>query len=90
MATPSLFPIFMKAASGGGGPPVQTFTSEPITLDIDTTGIVSLEVTADAVAISIQEIPITLDLSEALVTAQMAGELDIDAAPISLEIDSCP
>ncbi len=89
MPTPSLFPILLKATSGDG-PPVQTFTSEPITLDIDTTGIVSLEVTADAVAISIQEIPITLDLSEAIVTAQMAGELEIATAPISLEIDQCP
>ncbi len=88
MATPSLFPMFLKATSGDG-PPVQTFTSEPIQLDIDTTGIVSLEVTADAVAISIQEIPITLDLSEATITAQMAGQLEIAVAPISLEIEQC-
>ena len=83
MATPSLFPYLLKAAAGGG----QTFTSEPISLDIDTSNVVSLVITADAVGIDISDIPIVLDLDTAVITAQMAGKLEIAVAPISLEID---
>jgi len=89
MATPSLFPILLKAADGSG-PPVQTFTSEPITLDIDTSNIVSLEITADAVGIEIVDTPFSLDLDSASIQAQMGGDLEIESTPINLEIDSCP
>ena len=84
MPTPSLFPYLLKAVNG---PAVQTFTSEPITLDIDASNAVSLVIIADAIGIDINDIPITLDLDTAVITAQMAGTLEIAVAPISLEID---
>lgn len=87
MAIPSIFPMFLKAEAGGT--PVQTFTHTPLVLDIDTTNVVSLTITADAVGIAIVDIPMNLDLDTAVITAQMAGQLEIAVAPISLEIDPC-
>ncbi len=90
MPTPSLFPYLLKAEAGGGGPPVQTFTSEPINLDIDTTNVVSLAINADAFLLAMVNPVLSIDLADAVITAQTAGQLDIANAPISLEIDECP
>lgn len=86
MPTPSLFPYLLHAEEGGGGPPVQTFTSEPIQLDIDTSNQVELDIIADAISLAMLDTPLTLDLADATITAQNAGTLDIDATPIDLEL----
>ena len=87
MPTPSLFPYFLKAESGGGGPPVQTFTSEPISLDMLTANQVSISISAQAIGITLQDSPLSLDLSQASVVAQQGGDLIIQATPINLELD---
>ena len=89
MPTPSLYPLYMKAQFGGGGPgdPVYIYTGEPISLDMVTSDQVSLSFNVTSFVLSLQETPVFLDLSAATIIAQQGGELVIDAEPIELEFD---
>ena len=88
MPTPSIFPYLLKAqAGGGGGDPIQTFTSEPISLDFVAANQISIQFTYTPIGISVVDAPYSLDLGESTVIAQQGGTLDIAQNVITLEIN---